>query len=133
MVYVWFIAGPCDVAGRGGGGGERALDTTTHMSTTSAVPELGSGTPTGTYVFGPWGGSQCIYTPLSASTSSKKLIPSWRLRQHAPGASRGLWPLASRRTSSLPTAMAGHEKQPSAGRWWGVVMAWLADAYSGWF
>jgi hypothetical protein len=60
------------------------------------------------------GGGLWAYTPLSASTSSKKLIPSWRLRQHAPGASRGL-----------------KKKQPSVGRWWGVVMVWLP--YSGWF
>jgi hypothetical protein len=98
------------------------------MSTTPAVPELGSGTPTDTYIFGPWGGgpSQCIYIPPSASTGLKKTYSQLAV---APVRARGV--SGSHRISFLPAAMSGHEKQPSAGRWWGVVMAWLMHTAAG--
>jgi hypothetical protein len=74
----------------GGGGSEIRIKKITplppRLQFRNWVPEL----PLTLTYLGHRGGSQCIYTPLSASTSSKKLIPSWWLRQREPGVSRGL-------------------------------------------
>ena len=87
------------------------------------IPELPL--PLALTYLGHGGGSQCIYTPLSASTSSKKLIPSWRLRQHARaregclGASRRTGNGRARKTAKCrPVVECGND---------------VAAAYSGWF
>ena len=79
------------------------------------VPEL----PLTLTYLGHRGGGPSVYIPPSVhQRAPKNLFPAGGCASASQGCLG-----ASRRTSSLPAAMAGHEKQPSAGRWWGMVMA----------
>jgi hypothetical protein len=88
------ISGACfpgAVHGRMGSLALAAVRRRQALTTGSAVPELGSGTPTGTYVFRPMGGGgPSVYIPPSVHQRAQKTFSQLALRQHAPGVSRGL-------------------------------------------